>query len=127
MAPILALAELCTAAGVMYYAFKRFKDQSIGWWIALGLTSIAGGGIGIWLGGFSYHLDPRVLVHGFPVPGAFHVLEYYEDGTQQWVDFVCPAPTLIAAANAIFIFSAAIAAMTIANVLALRWRRQPAA
>jgi len=128
MATVLALAELCIATGVLFSAFKRFRGQGIGWWIALGFAAILGGSIGIWLGfRFSYHLDPRVLVHGFPVPEAFYVLEHYTDGTQQWVDFITPTPTLIATANAFFVLSIAIAAITITHFFVLRWRRQSVA
>jgi len=105
MATFFAIAEMVVAAAVAFGAFNSLRNRRVAaiWWIAFGATAIFGTIVGAWFGFlFDYHLSPRVVVYSFPVPGAFHVLEVYDDGTKQWVNFVTPAPMLTAVANSIF-------------------------
>jgi hypothetical protein len=48
---------------------------------------------------FSYRCSPNVVLHGFPIPHAFFVLEPVIDGKHGWVDYITPLPWMFAATN----------------------------
>lgn len=126
MAVLFALAELGIAASVVFFACKSFRQSKVGggWWLMLGTTAIAAGTVGAWIGfNFSYRPSSQLVVYSFPVPGAFHALETYDDGTQQWVVFVTPAPLLIALANACLLTSIPIAMVWQAYHFSSRFQR----
>jgi hypothetical protein len=128
MAPVFALAEIGIAACVVFFACKSFRERGVagGWWLILGSTALVAGVVGAWFGfNFSYQPSSRVVVYSFPVPGAFHVLETYDDGTQQWVDFVTPAPLLVAVANACLLLSIPVAWVWLAHSVASRFHHPP--
>lgn len=128
MAPLFALAELGIAACVVFFTCKSFSARKVTrkWWIVLGSTAIVAGLAGAWFGFFfSYQLSSRVVVYGFPVPEAFHALETYDDGTQQWVDFITPAPFPVAVANACLLLSIPVALVWLAHFFVSRFRRPP--
>ena len=101
----MAIVELVGAGAVAWFVIRSFWHQGVGkvWWIALIFAAVIGGGIGKWLGcDFSYQPTSGLVVYSFPVPGGFYVLETYANGKQAWVDFITPAPNLVAIADACF-------------------------
>lgn len=107
MAPLFSLAEMAIAwfvgMGVLHHF--RATPPTAGWWWVLGVVAIASSIAGSWLGfAFSYHVAPEVIVHGWPVPIVIQALETSHDGSQQWVDFITPAPIWAAVGNTALLF-----------------------
>src|SRR5438876_1028078 len=74
------------------------------WWAALAALSLPGAAADIWCGFYcEYQFSDRLRVISFPVPAVFFHLE---DG--QWVDYIRPAPLLIACWNAVGVFVASL-------------------
>jgi hypothetical protein len=66
---------------------------------------------------FSYRCSPKVVIHGFPVPYAFLVLESFIDRTEGWVDYVTPLPWLFAATNILVFACLGTSSVWLANTL----------
>jgi hypothetical protein len=106
MAPIFSFVLLCVVGWLDFLSIRSLarRKAARAWFVVLGLCLALGMLLGFWPGFyFEYHLTEEVRVAGFPVPGAFFVLESYEDGSQQWVDFIVPATWFVALSNAILL------------------------
>ncbi len=102
MAPVFSFVLLCVVGWLGFLTTRSLarRKAAWAWFVALGVCLVAGILLGIWFGFFfEYHLADDVRVASFPVPGAFFVLERYEDGEQQWVDFIVPATWFVAFSN----------------------------
>ena len=120
MATFFALSEIAIALMIVYAACNSLRnrgDPAFGW-LALGVSMIVGVVLGVWFAFFfDYQSAPGCRVYSFPVPGGFHILEANGDGVQQWVDFVTPAPLLVAVANTVAFVGAMVLAMRIVTAL----------
>ena len=119
----LAIGTLGWAAFAAYMSLQK-RGATRSWFVAFFSLLIAGAGIGVYFGFFfSYLAAPTVRIYSFPVPAAFHVLESYGNGTQQWVDFVTPSPILFAGSNVLIFAFAMVLPLWLASV----FRRFPQA
>jgi hypothetical protein len=81
----------------------RLQAAGWGWWIAVLLGWICGTIVGVWGGFFlEYQAGPTLRLFGAPIPTAVFHFEGLP-GQEHWVDFVTPAPTLIAATDVLLI------------------------
>ena len=112
----LAIAALGWAAFSAHASLQR-RGASRRWFVAYFALMLTGGCLGVYFGFFfDYLAAPTVRVYSFPVPAAFHVLESYDDGTQQWVDFITPTPILFAGSNVIIFACALVLPLWLASV-----------
>lgn len=118
-----AIAAFGWAAFVAYGSLQR-RSAPRGWFAAFFALMAVGDCIGVYFGFFFFYLAaPTVRVYSFPIPAAFHVLESYDDGTQQWVDFITPVPILFAGSNVIIFACAMVLPLWLVSV----FRRFPSA
>jgi hypothetical protein len=97
MAPLFALTLLALASLAAFATVRGLRRSQAGprWWGGLSLSAALGAAVGVWCGFFcEYHVIENLRVFSFPVPAGFWHLE---DG--DWVDYVTPAPFLVAVCN----------------------------
>jgi hypothetical protein len=98
---------LILVLGLLGYAnvaiVRSFRRAGRRWWTALAVAWMAGIGAGVWgTFCFDYWLSPRDHVYGAPILVA--VLRWEGPPRhEQWVDYVTPAPFLVAGANALIL------------------------
>lgn len=126
LAPAFAFAELAFAITLVLATANSLRKHHRGfaWWTALVATCVIGLGVGAWSGfAFSYQPTPHLIVDGFPVPSAFHVLETYTNGSSRWTNLITPAPFLSAIGNAFLFLGLTVVPVWLINVLAVRKRQ----
>jgi len=95
----LAVAALGWAAFAAHGSLAR-RNAPPRWFVAFFALMFVGACAGVYFGFFFNYLAlPTVRVYSFAVASAFIVLESYDDGAKQWVDFITPSPILFAASN----------------------------
>jgi hypothetical protein len=84
-----------------YATIRTLARRRVGprWWLALAILLAVGTAVGLWCG-FSceYQVSGHMRVCSFPVPAAFL---RWENGPNGWVDYIVPAPLLIAICNVV--------------------------
>jgi hypothetical protein len=99
MAPFFALTLLALASCAAVAAVRGLWRSQAGprWWGGLALSAALGAAVGVWCGFFcEYRPIEELRVFSFPVPAYFFHLE---DG--DWVDYVVPAPLVVAVCNSL--------------------------
>jgi hypothetical protein len=99
--PLLILGIIVLLAWANVAILRRFRSRTAdwGWWAAIFTSWAVGTIIGVWGGFFfEYQASSRPRISGAPVPAAFFHLEG-PPGNQQWIDFITPAPLLLAGVN----------------------------
>ena len=104
------------------FIIHRFQARRAGrgWWVAMAVAWSVGAATGVWSGFyFEYRPLPELRVFGAPIPHAFF---HWEGplGEEQWVDFITPAPQLLAGSNVVIL--ALLAACPVG--LTFRFRRR---
>jgi hypothetical protein len=114
MAPFFALTLLALTSLAAFAAVRGLWRNRAGrrWWVGLALSAALGAAAGIWCGFFcEYYALEELRVFSFPVPAYFFHLE---DG--DWVDYVVPAPLVVAGCN-----SLSLALLAVVPVWAAYW------
>lgn len=117
---IFAVAAALAFLNAVFVRLLLRRQANRRWWYALAVAWFAGVGLGVWGNFFfEYQPTPKLRVFGVPVPCA--VLKWEgSPGEEQWVDYVVPAPLLIAASNVIVI---ALTGGILVGLVSLLWRR----
>jgi hypothetical protein len=99
MGHLLVLVAVAVMAWADFAAIRGMaRSRARGaWWVALAIFLLVGVAGGVWCGFCcEYQVSGHLRVFSFPVPAAFLHLE---DG--QWVDYITPAPLLVALFNVV--------------------------
>jgi hypothetical protein len=98
MGCLLVYGVVALAAWGDFVALRGLARRRAGpfWWAAVAVFLSAGVAAGLWCSCGEYQVSYRLRLCGFPVPVVAFILE---DGT--WVDYVVPAPFLVAVLNAV--------------------------